>query len=382
MVALGARAQSRREVIHSVQPEGGANARVRRHERRTVLGLRDCSEYVIMNQQPSFSRARAWAAGVGAVGVGLAVFNRIMTERAEHTHPPRGRLLRVGNVQLHVVETGRGMPVVFLHGNGGMTADLEISGVFGHVGHRARAIAFDRPGFGYSTRPNDRDWSPEAQAAAIAKALEMLGVTGAVIVGHSWGTLVALALALNHPTLVSNLILASGYYYPTVRADTYMLGPPSYPVVGAVLRHTIAPVIGWASAWGMIKHMFAPEPMTSRFSKQFPVPLTLRPGQIRAFSEDTRAMPVAAARLSRRYADLRVPTQIICGSEDKIVDVDRHSRRLSREVSHSQLTVVSGAGHMFHHTSPSHLTSLIDDALTAEHMPAAAEVDRTQRSAS
>jgi pimeloyl-ACP methyl ester carboxylesterase len=122
----------------------------------------------------------------------------------------------------------------------------------------------------------------------------------------------------------------------------------------------------------MIKHMFAPEPITSRFSKQFPVPLTLRPGQIRAYSEDTRAMPDAAARLSRRYAELRVPTQIICGSEDKIVDVDRHSRRLSREISHSRLTVVSGAGHMFHHTSPSHLTRLIDDALKAEHMPAAA----------
>jgi pimeloyl-ACP methyl ester carboxylesterase len=171
-----------------------------------------------------------------------------MSQRAEQAHPPRGRFLRVANVQLYYVEAGKGTPVVILHGNGGMIADLEISGLIGHAGKRGRAIAFDRPGFGYSTRPDDREWSPEAQAEVIAKALEVLGVTkGAVVIGHSWGTLVAQALALNHPTLVGRLILASGYYFPTLRSDTYMLGPPSYPVVGRVLRHTVAPIIGRAT---------------------------------------------------------------------------------------------------------------------------------------
>ena len=41
-----------------------------------------------------------------------------------------------------------------------------------------------------------------------------------IVVGHSLGTMVALALALNHPDHVAGLVLASGYYFPKARADT------------------------------------------------------------------------------------------------------------------------------------------------------------------
>jgi pimeloyl-ACP methyl ester carboxylesterase len=42
-------------------------------------------------------------------------------------------------------------------------------------------------------------WSPQRQADLLRKALETLGMRRPVVVGHSWGTLVALALALDHP---------------------------------------------------------------------------------------------------------------------------------------------------------------------------------------
>jgi pimeloyl-ACP methyl ester carboxylesterase len=41
----------------------------------------------------------------------------------------------------------------------------------------------------------------------------------ATVLGHSWGSSVAVALALKYPDFVSALILASGYFYPTARAD-------------------------------------------------------------------------------------------------------------------------------------------------------------------
>jgi pimeloyl-ACP methyl ester carboxylesterase len=39
-----------------------------------------------------------------------------------------------------------------------------------------------------------------------------------VVVGHSWGTLVALALALDHPDAVGGLVLPSGHDKPTLAA--------------------------------------------------------------------------------------------------------------------------------------------------------------------
>jgi pimeloyl-ACP methyl ester carboxylesterase len=45
-------------------------------------------------------------------------------------------------------------------------------------------------------------WTPAAQADLIAAALEKIGVPRAIVFGHSWGTLVALALAMKYPLQV------------------------------------------------------------------------------------------------------------------------------------------------------------------------------------
>nr|WP_245439162.1 alpha/beta fold hydrolase [Methylorubrum zatmanii] len=54
----------------------------------------------------------------------------------------------------------------------------------------------DRPGFGYTGRPRHRLWTAQAQAVLLHRVLEQLGVERPLLVGHSWGTIVALALAL------------------------------------------------------------------------------------------------------------------------------------------------------------------------------------------
>jgi pimeloyl-ACP methyl ester carboxylesterase len=50
-----------------------------------------------------------------------------------------------------------------------------------------------------------------------------------VVVGHSWGTLVALALAIRHPADTAGLVLLSGYYFPTFRLDALMVAPGAKP---------------------------------------------------------------------------------------------------------------------------------------------------------
>jgi pimeloyl-ACP methyl ester carboxylesterase len=54
-------------------------------------------------------------------------------------------------------------------------------------------------------------WTPDAQADLIAAALKQMGVPRAIVLGHSLGTLVAVALALKYPQEVQAVILASGY---------------------------------------------------------------------------------------------------------------------------------------------------------------------------
>ena len=117
---------------------------------------------------------------------------------------------------------------------------------------------FDRPGFGHSERPRGVMWTPNAQADLISVALVQLGVSDAVVLGHSWGASVAVALALKYPNMVRGLVLASGYYYPTTRPDVVAMGAPALPIVGDILSHTISPLLSRVIWPFMLKKIFGP----------------------------------------------------------------------------------------------------------------------------
>src|ERR1700716_872799 len=158
--------------------------------------------------------AVAAAATVGALAIS-AMVNRHLAKNAENENPPAGQFLEVNGVRLHYVERGSGTPLVLLHGNGSMIQDFESSGLIDLAAQDYRVIVFDRPGFGHSDRPRNVVWTPAAQAELINAALHRLGVSHAIVLGHSWGASVAASLALKYPKLVQGLVLASGYYYPT-----------------------------------------------------------------------------------------------------------------------------------------------------------------------
>ena len=289
----------------------------------------------------------------------MAAWNIYRARKAERRHPPAGRFLTVDGVRLHYRERGEGPPAVLLHGNGVTGEDFELSGVLGLAAQSHRVIAFDRPGFGYSGRPRGKVWTAARQARLLRQAFAAIDLEPAVVVGHSWGTLVALALALDYPEAVRSLILLSGYYYPTLRADVALFSPPAIPVIGDIMRYTVVPPLAAAMLRAMVERSFAPLPVPDRFAKGFPAGLALRPSQIRAEAEETAMMISAAAALQDRYRELRMPVTIMAGTQDRIVDHLRHAVRLSGEVPHSKLRLVPNAGHMIHYAVPDQVVEAI-----------------------
>ncbi|HEV7263708.1 MAG TPA: alpha/beta hydrolase [Falsiroseomonas sp.] len=322
------------------------------------------------------SRAKGTAAILlgSAAALGAAALRAQANARhAEREHPPRGRFLAAGGIRLHYLEAGHGdaSPVVLLHGNSVTAEDWVASGVFGRVAARRRVIAFDRPGFGYSDRPRDRAWTASAQAAVLAEAIARLGLRPPVVVGHSWGTLVAMALGLADPRAIAGLALAAGYHYPTARADVVAFSPPAVPLLGDVLRHTVAPLFGRLIAPRMIRRMFAPMPVPPAFTEAVPVPIMLRPSQLRAASEEAALMIPGVRAAAPRYPELRrLPVTIVAGAEDRIVDVGRHSLRLHHDLPESEIELVPGCGHMVHYGAPGLLAAAIE-RIAAAAAPAA-----------
>jgi pimeloyl-ACP methyl ester carboxylesterase len=185
--------------------------------------------------------------------------------------------------------------------------------------------------------------------------------TGWAFSVHSWGTLVALGMALRHPNLVSSLVLASGYYFPTLRPEVLLFALPGVPVIGDILSHTIWPFASRLTWKLAMNRLFAPAPISQPLSASLE-PLTLRPKTVRAMGEDTAAMIPAAKRLSAQYGHVRAPVIVIAGEDDRIVSPEQ-SRRLQRVMRIASLDIVPDVGHMVHHSAVDEVAAAIERSM-------------------
>lgn len=295
--------------------------------------------------------------------IAMAAINQHLARKAERTNRPKGKFVDVDGVRLHYVERGSGVPIVLLHGNGSMVQDFDCSGLIDLAAKEYRVIAFDRPGFGHSERPRNVLWTPDAQAKLLKLALQKIGVSGAIVLGHSWGASVAVALALRDPSFVRGLVLASGYYYPSVRSDTFKSLPASLPLVGDILSHTFSPLVG-RFAWPMMMaKMFGPRRVPEKFSG-FPKEMALRPSQLRAAAAEATLMVPDALMERGHYGDLKMPVVIIAGARDKIVDIEAQSAKLHSAIPHSSFHRLAGNGHMIQQTATEEVLSALREVTT------------------
>lgn len=307
--------------------------------------------------------AAAFTAVAGVMAV-AAFVNWRLAKKAERENPPRGRFVDVDGVRLHYVERGVGQPLVLLHGNGSMIQDFESAGLIDLAAQKFRVIAFDRPGFGHSSRPRNVIWTPQAQADLFKKALVQLDVEHAIVLGHSWGASVALALATRHPSMVQSLVLASGYYFPTMRGDVLAQSGPAIPGLGDVVASTVSPILSRLMWPMMVKQLFGPGAVPTKF-RGFPKAMAVRPSQIRAGAAEAALMIPGAVQGSKSYGELTLPVVIIAGEGDRLIDIEEQSGRLHAEIKQSKMHRIAGAGHMVQQSATTDVMNAINEAAAA-----------------
>ena len=285
---------------------------------------------------------------VGALLVVMVVANVMFSLLAKRTNPPIGKFITCDGVRLHYIERGNTAPpcVVLFHGNGSMVQDFTICGLVDLLARENRVICFDRPGFGHSQRPRLHIWTATAQAVLFAKALYQLGVRDPVLLGHSWGTLVAIGLSLRNDYPVRGLVLASGYYFPTARWDVWLMSGPAIPIVGDLIRYTFAPIISWAILPSAFRKLFSPRSVPLKFKNELPRSLMLRPQQLRAAAEESALLVPTAVQFQSLYESIQVPVRIFHGAKDAISE-SKQARDLQRAIGgRTALDLIKNAGHM------------------------------------
>jgi pimeloyl-ACP methyl ester carboxylesterase len=269
---------------------------------------------------------------------------------------------------LHAVQRGAGEDVLLLHG--AMTTHHDwLAGPAAALSENARVTAIDRPGHGLSRRPRFVG-TPRDQAAQIARGLDSLDVGPAVVVGHSFGALVALALAEGFGDRVARLVLIAPLVFPEPRLLEHgLIAPRSIPVIGPLLSHAgrrsgfDRGAIEWIQAM-----MFSPHPVPAEWKRSFPFEQVLDPDLLVHEGEDAASMlplsPAGTIELRR----IEAPVHVLIGTEDRVVEQGRQGKALARLLREGRVTEIEGAGHMLHHSHPDAVLSAVREAVT--HAPA------------
>ncbi len=262
-------------------------------------------------------------------------------------YPARGGFLLVHGGNQHARVSGAGPAVALVHGAGGVHQDFTDALVDSLAQHHT-VLAMDRPGHGHSERIADLR-GLDAHAAALSALLHARANGPAVVVGHSYGALVALRVALDQPALVRALVAVTPLFDPGAPHQRW----------GALAA---LPALAWLAAWtctlpvalttgsGVRRDAWHPQqpPRGVTPSRLF----ALRPPQVLTAADDLNRVGRDLARLRAELPHLAVPVSIIAAEQDRITPSQTNAVPMHQAIPGSRLVRAPNAGHWLMRVTP------------------------------
>lgn len=291
------------------------------------------------------------AALFGALAVLNLVFGRL-PRRPE----AGGGVIETASGPIHYVETvGEGTPIVFIHGMPGSCRDFD----------RVRAelpgrhtIAFDRPGYAWSEVP-PQDFGK--QLDGIVEAAGTLGVDRAVVVGHSFGGLATLGLAIRKPEFVEAMLLlapaAGGTRIMEARQkQAKLIRFIERPGLCQVLDLIFLRILRKFAAQQGAVYAYGDDPALAP-ERHIAVSVLARHTSVRALANDRLLFNETERMITRNLKRITAPSLVLHGRQDQTVGL-KNGRRLAEALAHTTITEIEGD-----HQLPSKNPNQVVDAL-------------------
>lgn len=246
-------------------------------------------------------------------------------------------ILRAGELDLYFERRGEGPPLLFISGSGG---DLRTTpNVFdGPFSKHFDTLAYDQRGLGRSAKP-DQAYRMADYADDAAGLMQAIGWPSALVVGVSFGGMVAQEFAIRHPSHVRRLVLcctspggAGGASYPLHTIEHMSRADRARHMIPiSDTRHDAA----WAKA--------NPEVYDKLFAVASAEPLADEPGYAKGMHRqlEARAHHDTWDRLSR----ITCPTMIAGGKYDGIA-LPATQEKMASRIPTAKLQMYEG-GHLF-----------------------------------
>jgi pimeloyl-ACP methyl ester carboxylesterase len=297
---------------------------------------------------------------VAVMVAGLVWFAANTARKVEAAVPPCGQFMEIDGQRLHYVDTkGAGPAIVMIHGLGGTLRNYtyalvdKLSGEF-------RVIAVDRPGSGYSGRQDDAPARLGAQADTLAKFMRALGLKQPLLVGHSLGGALSLAIALDHPDCAGALALIA----PLTHAQDDVPEPfqglfVNSPVLRKIIAWTLATPMSIWRAPELLKIVFGPDAVPADYPTRGGGLLGLRPKSFYNTSSDLVAVNEDLPGMMSRYGGLSIPLGMLYAKGDRILDYRRQGEAMKQKCPALDLVLMDEHGHMLPVTAPDATADLI-----------------------
>eukprot|EP01037_Dinobryon_pediforme_P006994 gene6994-7063_t len=298
------------------------------------------------------------------ISAGLLAFTELRSSQISKANPPQGEFIAIAGGHLHLVDLRpvgheRGT-ILLLHGASGNLADMIGPLAPGLLAAGFRVIAPDRPGHGWSDRPDgQQDASPARQGEIIIEALNTMNIHTAIVVGHSWSGALATNMALDHKAFTQGLVLLSPVTHPWPGGIAWYYAPASSTLFGWLFTHTLTLPAGLMTMPAAIREVFSPQMPPDNFIEQTGVSLVLRPDEFRANAQDVEGLFDFVSMQSPRLGEITAPTAIIAGDSDRVVLTSIHSVQTQRQIAGSTLEIETNVGHSPHHSVPDKVVAAI-----------------------
>lgn len=288
---------------------------------------------------------------------------------------PVGKFITVDGVRLHYVMAGDGSgpAIVLVHGASSNLREFT-SSILPELAKSHRVIAFDRPGYGFSERPPEREWlDPSQVASLLLDAAEALGASKPVLVGHSWAGSVVMSAMVDMPERIVGGVLISGVagHWAGPLNWTYSLG--KVPVLNQLFAWTLVQPLGRLMLEDALAEVFAPDSVPAGQVERTDLALALRPGSYLINGRDMNQLSAYMQALSPHYDEIRLPLLIIHGESDTLVPFWNHGRRLLPVIPQAQVLLLPRTGHAPHHTRTAQVSDAIHRFALGEVRPPLAQ---------
>jgi pimeloyl-ACP methyl ester carboxylesterase len=286
-----------------------------------------------------------WLVLTGALGAACRAAPIPPTERFPAGTGLVAHFVAVDGTRLRYIDTGKGAPVVFLHGlAASMYTWRKVLGPVAAAGYRV--IAFDNRGFGSSDKPA-HGYDNAAYARLLVGLMDSLRLPDAVLVGHSMGGAIAGEVALTDPERVRGLVLVGSA--GVGGREPLLFKVARWPVVGPLALA----LRGRGLTERILKSTYGnPAAVTPADVDQYYAPVA-EPGYGRSLRAVLREFRFDG--LIGRLDRIAAPTLLVWGAEDRWVPLGL-GRLMATQIPRSALVPVWHAGHAVPEEAPQALT--------------------------